>query len=117
MRIEAHPGRAEIAMFSVAWPSTPTAMKAFEFQKLGIRINAILPGPPTRRRLLAGDRARLRRRLLDAGDRGPRPDQQAGLPAFLCSEAAEYVNGEVMIVDAAGPSRAAPTSTTARPWA
>ncbi len=100
--IEAHPGRADY-MFSKMAINTYVAMKAFEFQKLGIRINAILPGPTdtplarSQEDLWLGFGSDYR---ADAGIEASRPDQQAGPLVFLCSEAADYVNGEVMIVDA-----------------
>lgn len=100
--IEAHPGRADY-MFSKMAINTYVAMKAFEFLKLGIRINAILPGPTdtplarSQEDLWLGFGADYR---ADAGIEASRPDQQAGPLAFLCSDAANYVNGEVMIVDA-----------------
>jgi NAD(P)-dependent dehydrogenase (short-subunit alcohol dehydrogenase family) len=100
--IEAHPGRADY-MFSKMAINTYVAMKAFEFQKLGIRINAILPGPTdtplarSQEDLWLGFGSDYR---TDAGIEASRPDQQAGPLVFLCSDAADYVNGEVMIVDA-----------------
>jgi len=100
--IEAHPGRADY-MFSKMAINTYVAMKAFEFLKLGIRINAILPGPTdtplarSQEDLWLGFGSDYRG---DAGIEASRPDQQAGPLAFLCSDAANYVSGEVMIVDA-----------------
>jgi len=100
--IEAHPGRADY-MFSKMAINTYVAIKALEFLKLGIRINAILPGPTdtplarSQEDLWLGFGADYR---TDAGVEASRPDQQAGPLAFLCSDAASYVSGEVMIVDA-----------------
>jgi len=100
--IEAHPGRADY-MFSKMAINTYVAMKAFEFLKQGIRINAILPGPTdtplarSQEDLWLGFGSDYRG---DAGIEASRPDQQAGPLAFLCSDAANYVSGEVMIVDA-----------------
>jgi NAD(P)-dependent dehydrogenase (short-subunit alcohol dehydrogenase family) len=100
--IEAHPGRADY-MFSKMAINTYVAMKAFEFLKQGIRINAILPGPTdtplarSQEDLWLGFGSDYRG---DAGIEASRPDQQAGPLAFLCSDAASYVSGEVMIVDA-----------------
>jgi NAD(P)-dependent dehydrogenase (short-subunit alcohol dehydrogenase family) len=100
--IEAHPGRADY-MFSKMAINTYVAMKAFDFMKLGIRINAILPGPTdtplarSQEDLWLGFGSDYR---TDAGIEASRPDQQAGPLAFLCSDAASYVSGEVMIVDA-----------------
>jgi NAD(P)-dependent dehydrogenase (short-subunit alcohol dehydrogenase family) len=100
--IEAHPGRADY-MFSKMAINTYVAMKAFEFLKQGIRINAILPGPTdtplarSQEDLWLGFGSDYR---TDAGIEASRPDQQAGPLAFLCSDAASYVSGEVMIVDA-----------------
>ena len=100
--IEAHPGRADY-MFSKMAINTYVAIKALEFLKLGILINAILPGPTdtplarSQEDLWLGFGADYR---TDAGIEASRPDQQAGPLAFLCSDAASYVSGEVMIVDA-----------------
>jgi NAD(P)-dependent dehydrogenase (short-subunit alcohol dehydrogenase family) len=100
--IEAHPGRADY-MFSKMAINTYVAQKAFELLKLGIRINAILPGPTdtplarSQEDLWLGFGSDYR---TDAGIEASRPDQQAGPLAFLCSDAASYVSGEVMIVDA-----------------
>ena len=35
----------------------------------------------------------------DAGVEASQPDEQAGPLAFLCSDAARYITGEVLIVD------------------
>ena len=66
-------------------------------------INAILPGPPTRRSHRptqtcgsGSARTTARRRASKAST----PDEQAGPLAFLCSDAARYVNGITMITDA-----------------
>ncbi|MFN8027470.1 MAG: SDR family oxidoreductase [Acidimicrobiia bacterium] len=100
--IEAHPGRADY-MFSKMAINTYVAMKAFEFMKLGIRINAILPGPTDTPLARANEEVWLgfgADYRADAGIEASRPDQQAGPLVFLCSDAASYVSGEVMIVDA-----------------
>jgi NAD(P)-dependent dehydrogenase (short-subunit alcohol dehydrogenase family) len=77
--------------------------EAFAMQKRGVRINAILPGPtdtPLARSnedLWLAFGADYREA---AGIEASRADEQAGPLAFLCSDAASYVNGVILIVDA-----------------
>jgi NAD(P)-dependent dehydrogenase (short-subunit alcohol dehydrogenase family) len=100
--IEAHPEKASY-IWSKQAINVYVTSKAFDFLKQGIRINAILPGPtdtPLARAdadvwLGFGSDYRA-----DAGVEASRPDEQAGPLAFLCSDAARYITGEVLIVDA-----------------
>jgi NAD(P)-dependent dehydrogenase (short-subunit alcohol dehydrogenase family) len=100
--IEAHPEKASY-IWSKQAINVYVTSKAFEFLKQGIRINAILPGPtdtPLARAdadVWLGFGADYR---ADAGVEASQPDEQAGPLAFLCSDAARYITGEVLIVDA-----------------
>jgi NAD(P)-dependent dehydrogenase (short-subunit alcohol dehydrogenase family) len=99
--IEAHPEKASY-IWSKQAINVYVTSKAFDFLKQGIRINAILPGPtdtPLARAdadvwLGFGSDYRT-----DAGVEASQPDEQAGPLAFLCSDAARYITGEVLIVD------------------
>jgi NAD(P)-dependent dehydrogenase (short-subunit alcohol dehydrogenase family) len=80
-----------------------TRTLAVEWARLGIRVNAIAPGPidtpQTRERLWPDED--LRRRLLEkipAGRFG-REDEVANLCAYLVSDFADYVTGEVVTLD------------------
>ena len=100
--IEAHPERADY-MFSKQAINVYVASQAFPFLAQGIRINAILPGPTDTPLARANAEVWLGFGTDYRGDTGieaSQPDEQAGPLAFLCSDAARYVNGEVMIVDA-----------------
>jgi 3-oxoacyl-[acyl-carrier protein] reductase len=74
---------------------------AFELGHRGVRCNAVCPGL-TRTPMVEGDlapdfwQAYMRRIPMR---RPARPDEQASVVLFLCSEAASYVNGEAIIVD------------------
>ncbi len=99
--IEAHPEKASY-IWSKQAINVYVTSRAFDFLKQGIRINAILPGPtdtPLARAdadvwLGFGSDYRA-----EAGVEASQPDEQAGPLAFLCSDAARYVSGEVLIVD------------------
>lgn len=100
--IEAHPGKADY-MWSKQAINAYVASQACGMLARGIRINAILPGPTNTP--LAQANAEL---WLDFGNDYRRevgveastPEQQAEPLAFLCSDAASYVNGIIMITDA-----------------
>ena len=100
--IEAHPERADY-MFSKQAINVYVASQAFPMLQKGIRLNAILPGPTDTPLARANADTWLGFATDyrdDTGIEASRPDEQAGPLAFLCSDAARYVNGEVMIVDA-----------------
>ena len=100
--IEARPERADY-MFSKQAINVYVASQAFRLLQQGIRINAILPGPTDTPLARANADTWLGFATDyrdDTGIEASRPDEQAGPLAFLCSDAARYVNGEVMIVDA-----------------
>src|SRR5436305_300942 len=74
---------------------------AFELGHRGVRCNAVCPGF-TRTPMVEGDltpafwQAYMRRIPMR---RPARPEEQASVVLFLCSEEASYVNGEAIIVD------------------
>ena len=115
--IEAHPDKADY-MWSKQAICAYVARQAFPMLKRGIRINAILPGPtdtPLARSqadLWLGFAADFR---AEAGIEPSRPDEQAAVLVFLCSEAASYLNGTTVITDAgyvsAGITGAFPAAT------
>lgn len=106
--IEAHhddpdsPGRADY-MWSKQAVCGYVASQAYAMQKRGIRINAIMPGPtdtPLARSqadLWLGFGTDYRD---EVGVKASTPEEQAGPLAFLCSDAAGYVNGQTLITDA-----------------
>ena len=80
-----------------------TRSLAVEWARHRIRLNAIAPGPiPTREafaRLLPSDEAaESRRRRIPAGRFGT-PEELAEMAAFLVSDAAEWMRGEVVTLD------------------
>ena len=99
--IEAHPGTADY-MWSKQAVCGYVASQAFRFLQQGVRLNAIMPGPtdtPLARSqadLWLGFGADFR----DAtGTAASTPEEQASVLAFLCSDAARYVNGITLITD------------------
>jgi len=95
-------GKADY-MWSKQTINTYVGMQALPLQERGIRINAILPGPtdtPLARAnadMWLGFGADYREA---AGIEASRADEQAGPLVFLCSDAASYVNGVILITDA-----------------
>lgn len=90
-------------MFSKQTICAYVARESLRTIERGIRLNAILPGPTVTP--LAEANAELwltfGQDFRDkAGVEASRPDEQAGPLVFLCSDAASYVNGIVMITDA-----------------
>ena len=80
-----------------------TRSLAVEWARFGIRLNAIAPGPiPTEgafSRLLPTEAmVRQREARIPAGRFG-RPDELAELAAFLVSDAADWIRGEVVTID------------------
>ncbi len=74
---------------------------ATRYGRDGIRANAIAPGFILTDTAIAGVPADVRRRLAEANPtrRLGTPDDIAGVVVFLCSDAAAYVNGQVLHVD------------------
>ena len=100
--IAAHPDKASY-MWSKQAINVYVASQAFPLLQKGIRINAILPGPTDTPLARANADLWLGFGTDYRGETGiepSRPDEQAGPLAFLCSDAARYVSGEIMIVDA-----------------
>ena len=90
-------------MFSKQTICAYVAGQAFSMQKRGIRINAILPGPTdtplaqANADMWLGFGSDYRQ---ETGIEPSRSDEQAGPLAFLCSDAASYVNGVTLVTDA-----------------
>jgi NAD(P)-dependent dehydrogenase (short-subunit alcohol dehydrogenase family) len=100
--IEAHPDKATYTWSKQAI-NVYVASHAFRLLQQGIRINAILPGPTDTPLARANADIWLGFGTDYRGDTGieaSQPDEQAGPLAFLCGDAARYVTGEIMIVDA-----------------
>jgi NAD(P)-dependent dehydrogenase (short-subunit alcohol dehydrogenase family) len=99
--IEAHPEKADY-MWSKQAICAYVAREALNKAKRGIRINAILPGPtdtPLAQAnkdlwLTFGSDFRA-----EVGIEASTADEQAGPLAFLCSDAASYLNGVTVITD------------------
>ena len=99
--IEAN-GKADY-MFSKQALCGYVAHESINMLKRGIRLNAILPGPTDTPLAQANADMWLTfgSDFRDAtGIQPSAPDEQAGPLAFLCSDAARYVNGITMITDA-----------------
>jgi NAD(P)-dependent dehydrogenase (short-subunit alcohol dehydrogenase family) len=100
--IEAHPGTADY-MWSKQAINAYVAREALAMLQRGIRLTAILPGPTETPLALSQKELWLdfgRDYREAAGVSASTPDQQAAVLAFLCSDAASYMAGEVVKVDA-----------------
>jgi NAD(P)-dependent dehydrogenase (short-subunit alcohol dehydrogenase family) len=100
--IEAHPEKATYTWSKQAM-NVYVAYQAFSLLQRGIRINAILPGPTDTPLARANADIWLGFGTDYRGDTGieaSQPDEQAGPLAFLCSDAAAYLTGEILVVDA-----------------
>jgi len=99
--IEAHPGTADY-MWSKQAICGYVARTAVSFLQRGIRINAIMPGPTdtplarAQEELWLGFGSDYREAT---GTAASTPAQQAMPLAFLCSDAAQYVNGITLVTD------------------
>jgi NAD(P)-dependent dehydrogenase (short-subunit alcohol dehydrogenase family) len=97
-----HFGKADY-MWSKQTICAYVAREAMNMAKKGLRINAILPGPTdtplaqANADMWLGFGTDFRD---EVGIEASTPDEQAGPLAFLCSDAARYVNGVTMITDA-----------------
>ena len=97
-----HPGTAHSAA-AKAGVLALTRTLAVEWARYGLRVNAIAPGPTE----TEGAGAALwpteqdRERLLESvpARRFTTPEEVAGCAAFLLSDAADYITGEVLTVD------------------
>jgi NAD(P)-dependent dehydrogenase (short-subunit alcohol dehydrogenase family) len=94
----------EVAAYSASKAAVASLTKslAVEWARHGVSVNAIAPGV---------FRTALNERLLDGTDRGRefldrtpaqrfgRVEELAGAAVFLASDAASFVNGEILVVD------------------
>lgn len=82
---------------------TMTRSLAVEWGRHGIRLNAIAPGPiPTEgafSRLMPDDRLEKQRIARIPAGRFGRPDELAELAAYLVSDAASWIRGEIVTLD------------------
>jgi NAD(P)-dependent dehydrogenase (short-subunit alcohol dehydrogenase family) len=78
-----------------------TKQQAAELGNLGIRVNAVAPGPVDTAMALKVHTAAIRAAYHDAIPlaRYGTPEEIAAAVCFLCSDAASYVNGQVLAVD------------------
>lgn len=100
--IEANPGTADY-MWSKQAINTYVAREALNMSRRNLRINAILPGPTETPLALSQKELWLdfgSDYRAEAGVAASTPEQQASVLAFICSDAAAYMNGEVVVVDA-----------------
>jgi 3-oxoacyl-[acyl-carrier protein] reductase len=115
-------GAARLNMpFLGVYPATKNALEsltvqlAVELGPIGVRVNAVAPGTiltPAVAQMLDEGRREQRRRTLPAGRLGT-PEDVARAVAFLASDAADYITGQVLYVDGgltAGQSSRPPAS-------
>ena len=77
-----------------------TRCLAYELRPFGVRVNAVSPGPTMTARFFAT--RQVDPRMSDASvplERFGLPSEQADAVAFLCSDAARYISGQVLRVD------------------
>jgi len=100
--VESRPGYASY-IWSKKAINAYVAREAYSMLAAGIRINSILPGPTETPLALAdpevwfGYAIEYREKV---GIEVSTPAQQASILAFLCSDAASYVNGVAIVTDA-----------------
>jgi NAD(P)-dependent dehydrogenase (short-subunit alcohol dehydrogenase family) len=77
-----------------------TRTLALEYAKYGVTVNCIAPGP-VMTRMLAGVPEAIREKIVARVPVGriARPDEIAGVHAFLASDDAAYITGQVLFVD------------------
>jgi NAD(P)-dependent dehydrogenase (short-subunit alcohol dehydrogenase family) len=77
-----------------------TRTLALEYAKYGITVNCVAPGP-VMTRMLAGVPEAIRERIVAKVPVGriARPEEIAGVHAFLASEDAAFITGQVLFVD------------------
>jgi NAD(P)-dependent dehydrogenase (short-subunit alcohol dehydrogenase family) len=100
--IDAHPGTATYVWAKQAMCAY-VARQAYPFQRKGVRINAILPGPTDTPLARANAETWLGFATdyrAEVGLEPSTPEEQAYPLVFLCSAAASYVNGQNIITDA-----------------
>lgn len=80
-----------------------TRAAALDYADRGIRINAIGPGP-TDTPMIALAKERVPDKIQALADRTPdkklgKPENQANMAVFLCSDLADHINAELVIID------------------
>ena len=77
-----------------------TRTLALEYAKFGITVNCVAPGP-VMTRMLAGVPEAIREKIVAKVPAGriARPEEIAGIHAFLASEDAAFITGQVLFVD------------------
>lgn len=97
--IEPQPGKVAYGS-SKAAVMMMTKCLAKEFGSLGIRVNAIAPGP-IETEMIHQYKDEVRKKLAaeSAQRRLGKPEEVAQVALFLASEQASYINGEIIIVD------------------
>jgi NAD(P)-dependent dehydrogenase (short-subunit alcohol dehydrogenase family) len=77
-----------------------TRTLALEYAKFGITVNCVAPGP-VMTRMLAGVPEAIREKIVAKVPTGriARPEEIAGVHAFLASEDAAFITGQVLFVD------------------
>ncbi len=75
-----------------------TRSMAAEMAKFGVRVNAVAPGWVGTENILKGDRWKIAVQQIPIG-RLAEPDEIAGVVAWLCSETAGYITGEILNVN------------------
>jgi NAD(P)-dependent dehydrogenase (short-subunit alcohol dehydrogenase family) len=77
-----------------------TRTLALEYAKFGITVNCVAPGP-VMTRMLAGVPENIREKIVARVPAGriARPEEIAGVHAFLASEDAAFITGQVLFVD------------------
>jgi 3-oxoacyl-[acyl-carrier protein] reductase len=75
-----------------------TRSMAAEMSPLGIRVNAVAPGWVGTENILKGDRWKVAVQQIPIG-RLAEPEEIAGVVAWLCSDTAAYITGEILNVN------------------
>jgi NAD(P)-dependent dehydrogenase (short-subunit alcohol dehydrogenase family) len=75
-----------------------TRSMAAEMARFGVRVNAVAPGWVATENILKGDRWKIAVQQIPIG-RLAEPNEIAGIVAWLCSETAGYITGEILNVN------------------
>ncbi|MCH9731190.1 MAG: coniferyl-alcohol dehydrogenase [Actinomycetia bacterium] len=103
--VKENPQQGNAYNFSKEAATVYAMAKAVEFHQLGVRINAVLPGP-VETPILADFEESMGKDVLDGAKsllgRHAIPSDIAGVILFLCSSDACWVNGQTVAVDGGG---------------